>query len=289
MRPHEQTSNPLLQEIQGAVMKFFLGTHQPHWLSDERLRNVPLFISRRRLADRVCLPRAVTNFALDSGGFTELQMYGRWTLTAEQYAENVRRYIAFYGKKLLWVAPQDWMCEPLVINGGMAPRGVRFAGTHLSVSEHQRRTVQNFVSLRRLLGDRVIPVLQGWTITDYWRCEDLYKKAGIRLTDERVVGIGSVCRRQSTNEATTIMMSLAVSKLALHGFGFKKGGLANCHKFIASADSTAWSDTARRRAPLLGHDRPGPHRPKGHINCANCVEYALQWREELLQEIRDVA
>lgn len=270
-------------------MRFFLGTHQPHWLGDERLRGVPLFISRRRLANRVGLPRPVTNFAMDSGGFTELQMYGRWTLTADQYAEDVSRYITFYGKRLLWIAPQDWMCEPIVIAGGTAPRGIKFAGTGLSVPEHQRRTVSNFIRLRRLLGERVIPVLQGWTMVDYWRCQDLYKKNGIRLENEPVVGVGTICRRQSTGDATTIMTTLAADGLALHGFGFKKGGLKNCHKLMKSADSTAWSDTARRRICLPGHDLPGPHRTKGHINCANCVEYALQWREELLREVRDAA
>ncbi len=201
------------------MIHFFLGTHQPQWLGDERLSGVPLFISRRRLAERTRLPDAVTNFALDSGGFTELQMYGRWTLTPEQYAEDVSRYIAFYGKRLLWVAPQDWMCEPIVIKGGMAPRGVKFAGTHLSIPEHQRRTVRNFLQLRRLLGDRVIPVLQGWSMADYWRCQDLYKKAGVRLGDEPVVGVGTVCRRQSTDEAVTIMTTLASDGLSLHGFG----------------------------------------------------------------------
>ena len=230
------------------------------------------------------MPKAVTSFALDSGGFTELQMYGRWTLTAEQYADDVRRYVRHFGKKLRWVAPQDWMCEPIVLTGGQASRGVVFAGTGLDVLEHQRRTVRNFVRLRELLGDLVIPVLQGWSLTDYWRCQDLYRKAGVRLAGYETVGVGTVCRRQSTNEATQIMSTLASDGLRLHGFGFKKGGLANCHGLMASADSTAWSDTARRNPVLLpGHDKPGFRRPRGHANCANCAVYALQWRNELLQ------
>lgn len=266
--------------------RFYLGTHQPHWLSDERLSGVPLFISRRRLATYKKLPPPATIFALDSGGFTELQMYGQWRLTAEQYAEEVGRYVLFYKKHLRWIAPQDWMCEPIVLAGGKAARGVVFAGTKLSVIEHQRRTVRNFLDLRKLLGERVIPVLQGWTLTDYWRCQDLYKKAGVKLADYETVGVGSVCRRQSTNEATQIMSTLAVDGLRLHGFGFKKGGLKNCHQMMTSADSTAWSDTARQNPVLLpGHDKPGFRRPRGHINCANCVEWALRWRRELLSEM----
>lgn len=267
-------------------MRFFLGTHQPHWLRDKRFANVPLFISRRRLAGYKSLPVPATTFALDSGGFTELQMYGRWTLTAEQYAAEVGRYISFYGKKLIWVAPQDWMCEPIVLAGGNAARGVVFAGTGLTVAEHQRRTVKNFIQLRDLLGDRVIPVLQGWSLTDYWRCEDLYRKHGVDLTSYETVGVGTVCRRQSTNEATQIMSSLAASGLRLHGFGFKKGGLKNCQSLLVSADSTAWSDTARQNPVCLpGHNLPGPRRPKGHKNCANCAEWALQWRTDLLTQM----
>jgi hypothetical protein len=267
-------------------MQFYLGTHQPHWLKDERFAGVPLFVSRRTLNKLKTPPRAGTSFALDSGGFTELQMYGRWTLNAAQYAEEVGRYIRHYGRRLRWVAPQDWMCEPLVLAGGKAARGIIFKGTGLTVEEHQRRTVRNFIELRGLLGEVVIPVLQGWKLQDYWRCQEMYADAGVDLASERTVGVGTICRRQATNEATQIMQTLAVDGLRLHGFGFKKTGLANCHQFMASADSTAWSDTARQNPVLLpGHGFPGPGRPRGHINCANCAEYALQWRDELLERM----
>lgn len=266
-------------------MKFFLGTHRPNWLSDERFADVPLFLSRRMLDRYKAPPPALTEFALDSGGFTELQIHGRWTVSPEAYADQVRQYARFYGRRLLWVAPQDWMCEPIVLAGGPAARGIVFAGTRLTVEEHQRRTVANFVELRRALGALVVPVLQGWTTPDYWRCCDLYADAGVDLFEEPTVGVGSVCRRQSTAEATTIMTTLASSGLRLHGFGFKKGGLKNCHRLLASADSASWSDVGRRRVLLEGHDRPGPGRPRGHKNCANCAEWALAWRNEMLSSL----
>ena len=101
------------------------------------------------------------------------------------------------------------------------------------------------------------------------------------------MGVGSVCRRQSTAEATTIMTTLAADGFRLHGFGFKKGGLKNCHKLMTSADSTAWSDTARQNPICLPQHhlpgRPEEKRPKGHKNCANCLEWALIWRRELLR------
>lgn len=266
-------------------VKFYLGTHQPHWLGDARFTGVPLFISRRTLGRYVKLPRAVTDFALDSGGFSELQLHGRWSVSAYHYAEEALDYKRLYGRKLRWVAPQDWMCEPIVLHGGVAGRGVVFKGTGLTVEKHQRRTVSNFVLLRRLMGDLVIPVLQGWTMADYWRCCDLYEEMGVRLKDERTVGVGTVCRRQSSSEATTIMTTLAADGLRLHGFGFKKGGLKNCADLLVSSDSMAWSDAGRRNVGLPGHDKPGHGRPRGHKNCANCAEWALMWRKDMLASI----
>lgn len=90
----------------------YLGTHQPQWLARY---DVPMFISRRRLTGKK-LPRARGRWALDSGGFSELQLHGRWVTTPEQYVEEVRRFIREIGK-LDWAAIQDWMCEPQVING----------------------------------------------------------------------------------------------------------------------------------------------------------------------------
>lgn len=256
-------------------MRFFLGTHRPNWLADNRFREVPLFVSRRTFQKRR-LPRAVTDWALDSGGFTELNLFGLWKTTPAEYVADVRRLQGEVGR-LAWAAPQDWMCEPFVIEK-----------TGLSVSEHQVRTVQNFLELRTLAPDLpIVPVLQGWSLGDYWRCVDLYEMAGIRLDEEPLVGVGSVCRRQHTFQAETIMRTLAGTgdyRLKLHGFGFKTKGLIACADTIESADSLAWSYQARRRPPLPGHDRPGPH-GRGHINCANCADFALEWRAQVLGSV----
>ena len=125
--------------------RFFLGTHQPGWLNHV---GVPLFVSDTRLRVYKRLPRAVAPWACDSGGFSELQRHGRWTVPPREYVARVRRYRDEIGH-LAWAAPQDWMCEPIIINGGVV-NGHRFAGTHLSVAEHQRRTVLNFLHLRDL-------------------------------------------------------------------------------------------------------------------------------------------
>ena len=116
-------------------MKFLLGTHETSWLAKVE---VPLFISHRRLSKRARLPVANCDWALDSGGFTELSLYGGWRTGVSEYVEAVHRYSEEIGR-LLWAAPMDWMCEPFML-----------AKTGLSVREHQQRTVTNDLNLRVL-------------------------------------------------------------------------------------------------------------------------------------------
>lgn len=242
---------------------FWLGAHHPRWLATV---GVPLMVSRRSLAGRRSLPRAAEEWVLDSGGFTELSLNGGWTIGPHQYAREVRRFACEIGR-LTWAAPQDWMCEPVIL-----------AKTGLTVAEHQARTVGNYLDLMAEdAGLPVIPVLQGWSLGDYERCLKRYERAGIDLTAAPLVGVGSVCRRQSTGEAAAILGTLAGYGLKLHGFGLKLDGLRASADYLASADSLAWSFDARRSDPLPGH---------AHASCANCVHWAMRWRERVLGVLR---
>ena len=247
-------------------MLFWLGTCEPHWLG---LYRVPFFVSRRRIAKRVRkkFPKALAPWALDSGGFTELKMFGRWTVTAREYVGQMRSWRDRIGN-MAWAAPQDWMCEPFMVEK-----------TGLSVREHQKRTVANYHELTSLAPELpIIPVLQGWHEEDYLRCAEDYERSGVRLKTLPLVGLGSVCRRQGTKEVLRIVFALHSLGLRLHGFGFKQNGLRNARNYLASADSMAWSYAARRRK------RPLPGCP--HLKCANCPRYALAWRKRLLRLIR---
>jgi hypothetical protein len=234
-------------------------------------------VSHRRLAGRTTLPRAVHHWALDSGGFSELSLYGQWRTTPEEYNAAVLRYDEEIGE-LGWAAPQDWMCEPIML-----------ARTGLTVVEHQRRTVDNFVRLNDLwaaVSDRespYMPVLQGWIRDDYLRCMELYAQAGVRLDHYPVVGVGSVCRRQATGEIADVLGAIkAVDPgLPLHGFGVKTRGLQRYAHLLTCADSMAWSFDARRTAPLPGCTT--------HKNCANCLRFALRWRRHVLDAIDSVS
>lgn len=216
-------------------MRFYLGTHEPHWLHRSR---VPLFVSAVRLRQRCKrkLPRARVPWALDSGGFSVIKGPDGYPQSPEQYAAEVKRWSERIGL-LEWAAIQDWMCEP-----------VKLALTGLTVEEHQRRTVQSWCDLRHIAPELPwVPVLQGFTRGEYLECVRMYRSAGTDLTQLPVVGIGSVCRRQDTRGAEAIVRELAGMGLKLHGFGFKLGGLERCREHLVSADSLAWSDGARRR------------------------------------------
>lgn len=242
-------------------MKFYLGTHETSWLGKT---SVPLFISRRRLALRAKCPRALGPWALDSGGFTELSMYGEWRTKPQQYVSEVRRWRDEIGG-MEWAAIQDWMCEPFIT-----------AKTGKTVAEHQALTVQSYLTLCDLAPEVPwVPVLQGWMPSDYWTHYDAYLKAGVDLASLPTVGLGSVCRRQHMASIHRLIIVLS-GGAKLHGFGFKTQGLRAAHMHLTSADSLAWSFGARKSPPLPGHT---------HKNCANCLEYALAWRARLLASL----
>ncbi len=233
-------------------MRFYLGTHEPNWLEKT---SAPLFVSRRRIAGRKNLPRAVGRWALDSGGFTELSMFGGWMTTPEQYAKEVARFRDEIGG-MDWASIQDWMCEPHML-----------LKTGLTVRKHQDLTVDNYLTLKEIAPEIPwVPVLQGWTNGQYYDHLESYSKRGIELEKEPLVGLGSVCRRQNTDRIGGLLIML--EGISLHGFGFKVQGLKKYCNQLASADSLAWSFSARMSKPMPGHS---------HKSCSNCIDYAMDW------------
>lgn len=220
---------------------------------------MPLFVSHRTLRTRKKMKPTTCEWALDSGGFTELSMHGRWLTSEVEYVDAVARYSEM--GRMEFAAPMDWMCEPWILEK-----------TGLSVQEHQERTVENFLSLRDQ--GPFIPVLQGYELDDYVRCFDLYSQAGVDLHQMPLVGLGSVCRRQHLDEISELID--VFSGLKLHGFGMKIRGVAANHKKLASADSMGWSLNARWGKPLPGHT---------HKACNNCIIWAMQWRNNKIIRI----
>lgn len=237
------------------IGRFYTGAHMPCWLGRT---DQPLFVSAVRLRGRRSYPRALGHWALDSGGFSELSLHGRWRTSAAQYAEEVLRWQEEIGG-LDWAAVQDWMCEPSI-------REL----TGLSVEAHQARTVQSYLDLRALAPSVPwAPVLQGWTLGEYDDHVALYASAGIDLRELPVVGVGSICRRQQHLRGVMILAEIASYGIRAHAFGLKRTGLeglATLGVQLASADSMAWSYHAR--AEKNGRQ--------------NDLHYALRWSEDTL-------
>ena len=127
---------------------------------------------------------------------THVDEYFDRVLDPEEYVTAVKRYDREIGQ-LDWAAPMDLMCEADML-----------ARTGLTVLEHQRRTVSNFVLLERLWHESddtvnpespFMPVLQGGQEpASYLQCWDLYGEAGVDLGNYPLVGVGSVCRQHES-------------------------------------------------------------------------------------------
>jgi hypothetical protein len=214
-------------------MRFYVGMHQPgHTKHIARA-----FVSINRVRNRKS-PVPAQEWIMDSGAFTELSTHGCYRHAVDQYAADVNR-IAALNPTLIAVVAQDWMCEPVII-----------AKTGLSVGEHQRLTIERYDDLLRFVRDvNVMPVLQGFRVSDYLDHIDLY---GARLGRNMWVGVGSICKRNGSPaqiEAVLTAIKIKRPDLRLHGFGVKTTSLCRglVRECLYSADSMSWSWAARRQ------------------------------------------
>jgi hypothetical protein len=257
------------------VTRFYLGTHRGRWLEDHQFSGVPLFVTYNTLSAYQRhgddFPKGVaTDYSIDSGAYTEISRYGEWRDPPDIYGGRVYRFIDDIGRPPDFVAIQDWPVEP-------AAR----AASGLTVEDHLEFTLDSLLYLRAefpLRHTSWLPILQGWRLDDYLRHEAMHRAVGIDLTQEPLVGLGSVCKRGSSVEIAAIVTALAAMGIRLHCFGVKRDGLARIGHAIASADSLAWSATARRsgiRLPGCVHRGP----------CNNCPRYARQWWQDTVDAL----
>jgi hypothetical protein len=214
-------------------MRFYVGLHQP---SDAR-RFDCAFVSVNRIRGRK-KPIGAGAWIMDSGAFTEIATYGRYRSSVAEYAAEINRWADDHA--LVAAVAQDYMCEPFIL-----------AKTGLSVEEHQRLTIERYDALVALVDPRVyvMPVLQGYTITDYLHHLEMY---GDRLKRGAYVGVGSVCKRNTdVGQIERILTAIKRARpdLRLHGFGLKTTALSSwvVWDLLYSADSMAWSFAARRQ------------------------------------------
>jgi hypothetical protein len=192
------------------------------------------FVSVNRLRNRQ-YPFFPRNWIMDSGAFTEISQHGRYRYSEEQYVSEIERWKN--QGNLICAVTQDYMCEPFILSK-----------TGLTIPKHQELTIERYLRIISLTRVPIMPVIQGYDITDYVNHVRMY---GDILIPNSYVGVGSVCKR-NTDPFIIQMILGAIKKirpdLRLHGFGLKETSLTspNTQRLLHSADSMAWSFAARR-------------------------------------------
>lgn len=230
------------------MVEFFVGLHQP---SDGKHFAIAC-ISIKRL--QVRKKPIGARLLVDSGAFTELAQHGHYRHSVEDYAAQLYRLHTSGAADIAATVAQDYMCEPFML-----------AKTGLTVEDHQRLTIERYDALLIALEEKfggsipfhVMPVIQGFHPEDYARHVRAY---GDRLTPGMWVGVGSVCKRQGNPRLVAAVLEavhaaflslhpLGTLPLRLHGFGVKIISLRDpvVRKLLATADSMAWSDAARKQ------------------------------------------
>lgn len=241
---------------------FMLGAPEGYWAYRKQSRGA-LFVSVGRFKRKSAMPRFLVPVGVDSGGFITLTTHGRYLMTHEEYVAKIRHIAA--GGGLVFAACMDHMCEQVALKQ-----------TGATIFDHQRRTVASFLRLRELAPEIPwLPVLQGQTVEDYLRHLDMYRQAGVDLTEIARVGVGSICRRTRTEEIDEILDALHARGLRLHMFGGKSHALRRNHRRIRSADSMAWSKRGQWESFT-----EGAHDSQGRL-LQNSQEYAEAWRGEM--------
>jgi hypothetical protein len=208
---------------------FFIGCPSPAKAQHFERCMISINALRKRQSDF-----AVNDWILDSGAFSELSRFGSYRHSVEEYAREVSRWSRC--SNLLAAVSQDYMCESFILEK-----------TGLSIAEHQRLTIERYDALRPLVSVYLMPVLQGFRISDYLTHLDAY---GDRLAPGAWVGVGSVCRRNARpDEVADILRSIKNKRpdLRLHGFGLKLTALesSEVRESLYSSDSMAWSYPSR--------------------------------------------
>lgn len=264
---------------------YYLGVPEPSWLGKHDrgpdgaylCSGIPKFVSAARMARYRSGPErwpvsAVCTYAIDSGAYIALDGDNKdvpWYADSDVYGGMILRFIANNGYPPDFCAPQDWPCEP----------NVR-AKTGFTVRQHQEFTLMSYLWLAREFPMVPwIPVLQGWEPADYRVHERMYEDAGVDLAGAVRVGVGSICRRGHLPGIVEVIEQFAEAGYQLHGFGLKVTALPVIGHLLRSADSMAWSMNAR----LSGVRLPGC--THAGVDCRNCYEYAVRWREDVLRSM----
>jgi len=220
-------------------MNFYVGMHMPSKADKVERAFISVNVLRNRKSG---FP--VGDWIMDSGAFTTIAKHGCYPEPVSVYAEQIKRWKN--NGNLVAAVAQDYMCEDHMLSR-----------TGMNVREHQALTIERYDQLiAEETGVYILPVLQGYTPSSYVDHVQMY---GDRLKEGAYVGVGSVCKRNSS--PSSIVQVLKAIKavrpdLRLHGFGVKTTALAwqEVRDNLYSADSMAWSFAARyeKKTVMIG-------------------------------------
>ena len=171
------------------------------------------------------------DWALDSGGFVALNKQGDYPFGPDDYLKLIEE------RKPSWAASMDYPCEPEISRGALQTTAERIDAT----VDYEAYLCER--------SDRVVPVIQGYTIEDYTTCIDLMEFHGVPM---HRVAIGSLCRRQRLSEIRALAWDLRLripKGTQVHGFGVKLSALRHSETWALfdSLDTNAWEFWKRMR------------------------------------------
>jgi len=175
---------------------------------------------------------------LDSAGFVAMALRGGYDWTPESYVTDLASHPAIHR-----FSSMDMCVEPEVAPDRMEVRE-RIART-ISLNRRCAAAARDCGSM-----DRLMPVIQGATASDYLRC---YEAIADIVPTHGTVGVGSMCRRRTTGDEGSIAIVEALDRdlpgnVTLHLFGVKSDSYEAMAMFgsrISSVDSQSYGTRAR--------------------------------------------
>lgn len=224
-----------------------------------------------RFIEPTATPLTDINWALDSAGFTA--MLGWQAKGAQPGIEGIfpwtlEAYLTFANlMRPAWYTQPDCCVEAAV--AGSREEVIRrvdltakMLGDALDMLYGWQEALARDVSVSTVeeMVRPCVPVIQGWTASDYQRSLEMMLKTWERkqpwLAAPALIGIGSVCRRHLDHPEHGILAILNAlepylpKKTRVHMFGVKGTAIEvlRMFEFVASYDSMAWDISARRNA-----------------------------------------
>lgn len=223
-----------------------------------------------------CLPEASDvqelDFALDSAGFTAMRLWqtkGRQAGIAGIFPWSYEQYIEFaLSIGATWWSQPDLCCEPEIAqNQDEVDYRINATATFL---EGTMRIVDQWSFLAGQRLSSPLPIIQGWSVSDYLRSLDLMLEVWERWHSgpPPLIGVGSVCRRSLHDPEHGLLAIVSALELhlpagsRLHLFGVKGGALSalKMHEFVASVDSMAYDFGARVKSRVNSRPNDMAHR-----------------------------